>query len=70
MARPAKPAPKIINAVRTLMDRTSVCEAARLLDIAEATAARIAAGLPVTTGTAAHAERTLVALGELDKDAA
>lgn len=64
MARPVPPSPKTTKRVRDLVDRTSIAEAARLLDLAEATVARLAGGLKVTPGTNAYAEQRLAALEE------
>jgi hypothetical protein len=51
MAKPIRPDPIVSAQARALVERTSMAEAARRLDLAEATVARIVAGLPVTPGS-------------------
>lgn len=51
MAKPVRPDPVVSARVRALVDGTSMAEASKRLDLAEATVARLIAGLPVTPGT-------------------
>ena len=51
MSKPVRPDPVVSAQVRALVERTSMPEASRRLDLAEATVARLIAGLPVTPGT-------------------
>lgn len=67
MAKPVRPDPVVSAQVRALVDSTSMAEAARRLDFAEATVARIVAGLPITPGTDLLAKARIAGLG---KDAA
>jgi hypothetical protein len=59
MARPARPDPVLVAGVRQLIDATSLAEAGRRLHLADATTARLAAGLPVTEGTVLVVEKRL-----------
>ena len=61
MAQPVKPDPEIIQRVRDLVERTSLSQVGRRLRMADATVARLAAGLPVTEGTAAVVAQRLAA---------
>jgi len=70
---PARTTPidsKVITAVRALIDEGTVCGAARQLDLAEATVARLAAGIPCTRGTSALVSARLIDLGLLNGEAA
>jgi hypothetical protein len=59
--------PALSARVRDLVNRTSLAAAARTLDLAEATVARLAGGLKVTQGTELLATARL---SELDRGAA
>jgi hypothetical protein len=59
MARPVPPPTEVSERVRTLVDQTSIAEAARRLNMAEATVARLAGGLKVTPGTTLLAQQRL-----------
>lgn len=62
MARPVPPPERTRERIRSLTLRVGVSRAAQLLDLAEATTARLAGGLPVNPATAAHADRRLDAI--------
>lgn len=64
MAKLQHPDPEISVRVRSLIEGSSMAEAARRLDLAEATVARLAAGLRVTPGTALLAKAKLDKLAE------
>lgn len=64
MAKPVRPDPEVSAQVRALVENTSMAEASRRLDLAEATIARLIAGLPVMPGS------DLVARAQLAKGAA
>jgi hypothetical protein len=62
--------PEMSAAVRGLIDANTVRGASRQLQIAEATVARIAAGIPCTRGTSALVSARLIDLGLLNREAA
>jgi hypothetical protein len=54
--------PEVTSRIRTMVDRDGVRPVGRKLRLADATVARLAAGLPVTEGVAALATQRLAEL--------
>ncbi len=62
--------PQVKAAVQSLIQRRGVRKTCRELDLAEATVARLAAGIPCSRGTAALVNARLTTLGLLGSEAA